>query len=141
FLCAWQLWRKQAPAAARLHFVSCEKHLLNQDDLRAALALWPELEPLAETLVTQYHSLVPGMQRLEFEQGRIVLTLLIGDAAVMLADLHASVDAWFLDGFAPSRNPDMWQPSLFRQMARLSHRQTTFATFTSAGLVRRGLQD
>lgn len=141
FLCAWQLWHKQAPAAARLHFVSCEKHPLNQDDLRAALALWPELEPLAEALVTQYHSLVPGMQRLEFEQGRIVLTLLIGDAAAMLADLHASVDAWFLDGFAPSRNPDMWQPSLFRQMARLSHRQTTFATFTSAGLVRRGLQD
>jgi len=141
FLCAWQQWLQQAPSHARLHFVSCEKHPLSAADLQQALEIWPELQSLSSQLIEQYDSLPRGMHRLIFEQGRVILTLLIGDASEMLAQLHASVDAWFLDGFAPSRNPDMWQPALFSQMARLSHRQTTFATFTSAGMVKRGLQE
>lgn len=141
FLCAWQLWRQIAPTGTRLHFISCEKHPLSRADLESALALWPELANQTEALLAQYQRISTGMHRLEFDQGHVVLTLIIGDATEALSDLHAGVDAWFLDGFAPSRNPDMWQPALFRQMARLSHRETTFATFTSAGLVRRGLQE
>lgn len=141
FLCAWQQWLQQAPGHARLHFVSCEKHPLSPADLQQALGIWPELQALRAQLIEQYHSLSAGIHRLTFEQGRVTLTLLIGDASEMLAQLHASVDAWFLDGFSPAKNPDMWQPALFSQMARLSHRQTTFATFTSAGMVKRGLQE
>lgn len=141
FLCAWQQWLQQAPGHARLHFVSCEKHPLSAADLQQALDIWPELKAFSAQVIEQYHSLSAGMHRLIFEHGRVTLTLLIGDASEMLAQLHASVDAWFLDGFAPARNPDMWQPALFSQMARLSHRQTTFATFTSAGMVKRGLQE
>lgn len=141
FLCSWRLWKQCAPDKARLHFVSCEKHPLSQADLKSALALWPELSSMSNALLAQYYGISAGMHRLEFENGRVVLTLLIGDAAEMLEQLHANVDAWFLDGFAPARNPDMWQAKLFQQMARLSHNRTSFATFTSAGLVKRGLQD
>lgn len=141
FLCAWDLWLKLAPANAHLHFVSCEKHPLKADDLKQALEFWPSLKTPGSQLIEQYHSLPSGMHRLVFEQGRVVLTLLIGDASNMLSQLHASVDAWFLDGFAPAKNPDMWQPALYAQMARLSHQNTSFATFTSAGAVRRGLQE
>ncbi len=81
---------------------------------------------------------------------RVQLTLLIGDATDCLKTINlekfslqssrsAAVDAWFLDGFSPSKNPDMWQSALFEQMTKLSNRNTTFATFTSAGAVRRGL--
>lgn len=140
FLCAWDLWKKTAPDTARLNFVSTEKYPLNPHDLKLALALWPSVAHLSHQLQLSYRHLAGGMHRLSFEHGRVTLTLLIGDASDMLGQLHASVDAWFLDGFAPSKNPDMWQAALFEQMGRLSHDQTTFSTFTSAGMVRRNLQ-
>lgn len=140
FLCAWRLWNEYAPVSARLHFISTEKYPLVPPDLAQALALWPQLQQERDQLLAQYQQLSPGWHRLVFEQGRIVLTLLIGDIRDTLPQLKARVDAWFLDGFAPAKNPEMWQPSLFSQMARLSHAASTFATFTSAGDVRRGLQ-
>ena len=81
----------------------------------------------------------PGFQRLAFAGGRVGLTLLLGDALECLPQLDARVDAWFLDGFAPAKNPDMWSPALFAELARLSAPQATLGTFTSAGFVRRGL--
>ena len=140
FLCAWQLWRQHAPSNAHLHFVSTEKFPLSQADLAQALSLWPGLEALSKALLAQYQNIREGFHRLNFDHGRVTLTLLIGDANQTLPQLNAQVDAWFLDGFAPAKNPEMWQTSLFQQMARLSHSQTTFATFTSAGEVKRGLQ-
>jgi len=141
FLCAWQLFEQQAAAGARLHFVSVEKYPLRQDDLQRALALWPELHPYADALVAQYVALHPGFQRLVFADGRVILTLLVGDARELLPQLDARIDAWFLDGFAPARNPEMWAPELFGELARLSAPGATFGTFTSAGVVRRGLKE
>ena len=141
FLCAWQLFEQHATATARLHFVSVEKYPLNCADLQRALALWPELAPYAEQLLAQYVALHPGFQRLVFADGRIVLTLLIGDARELFGQLDAQVDAWFLDGFAPAKNPDMWTPELFAELARLSHASTTLGTFTSTGYVRRRLNE
>lgn len=141
FLCAWDLWRARAPNDARLHFVSCEKHPLKLEDLDMALQFWPSLQGLSKELLNQYQHLSEGIHNLVFDQGRVVLTLIIGDATQALSQLNAQVDAWFLDGFAPSKNPEIWQPALFAQMARLSHGETTFATFTSAGVVRRGLME
>lgn len=140
FLCAWQLWNACAPQHARLHFVSTEKYPLARDDLCQALALWPELAPLAAQLLEEYRWLAPGWQRLRFDNGRVTLTLLVGDARGTLPQLRAQVDAWFLDGFAPARNPEMWQDDLLREIARLCAPGATFATFTSAGAVKRGLQ-
>ncbi len=139
FLCAWQLFERSASARARLHFVSVEKHPLTFADMQRALALWPELQAQAEQLLEQYVALNPGYQRLVFAGGRVVLTLLIGDVLECLPSLDARIDAWFLDGFAPAKNPQMWQPALFSEMARLSAPGATLGTFTSAGFVRRGL--
>lgn len=153
FLCAWQLWDrlsgKALPGlnAPTLHFISTEAHPLAHADLQAALALWPQLDRYSAQLLTRYRYMAPGFHRLEFDHGRVILTLLIGDIKDTLPQLKANVDAWFLDGFSPSKNPGMWQADLFRTMASLSTPSTdggpgtTFSTFTSAGFVKRGLQD
>ncbi|HEY8084097.1 MAG TPA: bifunctional tRNA (5-methylaminomethyl-2-thiouridine)(34)-methyltransferase MnmD/FAD-dependent 5-carboxymethylaminomethyl-2-thiouridine(34) oxidoreductase MnmC, partial [Methylophilaceae bacterium] len=137
FLCAWRLWNEYAPDHVRLHFVSTELYPLSPQELSQALALWPELKPLAEQLLAQYRNLIPGFNHLTF--GKIKLTLLIGYSSDTLPQVTGLVDAWFLDGFSPAKNPDMWDGKLLREIARLSHAGTTFATFTSAAAVRRGL--
>jgi tRNA 5-methylaminomethyl-2-thiouridine biosynthesis bifunctional protein len=140
FLCTWKLWRETATPNARLHFISTEKYPLNIDDLQKALSLWPSLKALSDALIQQYPLVSKAWHRLMFDEGRVMLTLLIGDANASLLKLKGAADAWFLDGFSPAKNPDMWQTSLFEEMAKHSHSATTFATFTSAGDIRRGLQ-
>nr|BFD43584.1 bifunctional tRNA (5-methylaminomethyl-2-thiouridine)(34)-methyltransferase MnmD/FAD-dependent 5-carboxymethylaminomethyl-2-thiouridine(34) oxidoreductase MnmC [Pseudomonas sp. FFPRI_1] len=137
FLCAWQLFQQQAAAGARLHFVSVEKYPLSPADLQRALALWPELASLSAPLLAQYVAVHDGFQRIVLEGGRVTLTLLIGDALEQLPQLDAQVDAWFLDGFAPAKNPDMWTAELFAELARLAAPGSTLSTFTSTGWVRR----
>ena len=137
FLCAWQLFEQHAAAGAQLHFVSVEKYPLSHPDLQRALALWPELQPLAEQLLAQYIAIHQGFQRLVLGHGRVTLTLLIGDALEQLPQLDAQIDAWFLDGFAPAKNPDMWTAELFAELARLAAPGSTISTFTSTGWVRR----
>ncbi|MGL6242503.1 bifunctional tRNA (5-methylaminomethyl-2-thiouridine)(34)-methyltransferase MnmD/FAD-dependent 5-carboxymethylaminomethyl-2-thiouridine(34) oxidoreductase MnmC [Pseudomonas sp.] len=137
FLCAWQLFEQHAVAGARLHFVSVEKYPLSQPDLQRALALWPELKPFADQLLAHYVAIHQGFQRLVLDNGRVTLTLLIGDALEQLPQLDAQIDAWFLDGFAPAKNPDMWTAELFAELARLAAPGSTISTFTSTGWVRR----
>lgn len=139
FLGAWQLFDQVAPASAQLHFVSTERHPLDAAQLAAALALWPELADLAAALCPQMIALPPGWHRCMFAGGRVRLTLLVGDACETLGNVTATVDAWFLDGFTPVRNPDMWSDALLAQVARLSRPGTTCATWASSGGVRRGL--
>ena len=137
FLCAWQLFEQHAVPGARLHFVSVEKYPLSHADLQRALALWPALKPLADQLLAQYVAIHQGFQRLILANGRVTLTLLIGDALEQLPQLDAQIDAWFLDGFAPAKNPDMWTAELFAELARLAAPGSTISTFTSTGWVRR----
>jgi tRNA 5-methylaminomethyl-2-thiouridine biosynthesis bifunctional protein len=137
FLCAWQLFEQHAVAGARLHFVSVEKYPLSASDLQRALALWPQLKPFADQLLAQYVAIHQGFQRLVLGNGRVTLTLLIGDALEQLPQLDAQIDAWFLDGFAPAKNPDMWTAELFAELARLAAPGSTISTFTSTGWVRR----
>lgn len=141
FLCAWKLWRETAPKSARLNFISTEKAPLNIHDLKQALALWPGLINLSSELITQYSSTSKAWHKLIFDGGRVILTLIIGDVNQTFTQLKGQVDAWFLDGFSPAKNPEMWQTSLFKALAKHSHSATTFATFTSAGDIRRGLQN
>ncbi|MDH0749234.1 bifunctional tRNA (5-methylaminomethyl-2-thiouridine)(34)-methyltransferase MnmD/FAD-dependent 5-carboxymethylaminomethyl-2-thiouridine(34) oxidoreductase MnmC [Pseudomonas sp. GD03842] len=139
FLCAWQLFEACATPGARLQFVSVEKFPLSRADLQRSLNLWPELKALADQLLTQYVAIHEGFQRLVFDSGRVTLTLMIGDALEQLPQLDGQIDAWFLDGFAPSKNPEMWSPPLFAELARLSAPDATIGTFTSTGWVRRAL--
>ncbi|HGF0770497.1 TPA: bifunctional tRNA (5-methylaminomethyl-2-thiouridine)(34)-methyltransferase MnmD/FAD-dependent 5-carboxymethylaminomethyl-2-thiouridine(34) oxidoreductase MnmC [Kluyvera georgiana] len=150
FLTLWQAFdafRRQHPDATlqRLHFVSFEKFPLKADDLRLAHQHWPELAPWAEQLQAQWPLPLAGCHRLLLDEGRVTLDLWFGDINELTDKLddtfNQQVDAWFLDGFAPAKNPDMWTPALFAAMARTARPGGTLATFTSAGFVRRGLQE
>ncbi len=150
FLTLWKTFdrfRSAEPGATlqRLHFISCEKYPLSVDDLASAHACWPELADYAAALRAQWPVALPGCQRLLLDGGRVTLDLWFGDINQLIPafdeSLHHQVDAWFLDGFAPSKNPDMWTPELFACMAKMARAGGTLATFTCAGFVRRGLQE
>lgn len=152
FLAAWDLWSTTAPSSAQLHFISVEKFPLSKEDLTRALALWPELHSLATQLIDSYPCIVgEGFHRLRFMEGRVQLTLIINDAACGFQQLLASpdplfsshspvVNAWFLDGFAPAKNPQMWSEALFSCIHMLSNTGTTAATFSAAAIVKKGLK-
>ncbi len=146
FLATMAVFLEQAPLSgngSRLHFISVEKYPLTQADLRKALAAWPELAPLSQPLIDQWPLPVSGCHRLLFADGRIRLDLWFGDIKEMLPQVpHPAtglVDAWYLDGFSPAKNPEMWTQDLFDDLARLARTDATLSTFTCAGFVRRGL--
>ncbi len=140
FLCAWDSWEKSKNDDSTLHFISVEKFPLTKEMLTNALKMWPSLDKLSQELINQYPTICHGLHRISLNGGKVQLTLWFGEASDGFAALNANVDAWFLDGFAPSKNPDMWSDSLFKEILRLSDVGTTFSTFTAAGIVRRGLQ-
>jgi tRNA 5-methylaminomethyl-2-thiouridine biosynthesis bifunctional protein len=141
FLRAASWFLELAPADARLHVFSTEKHPLTRPDLEQALSRWPHRTDLCNALRDQWPPASPGFHHRELIAGRISLTLLQGDSVAMLRLARFHADAWFLDGFAPARNADMWQPALFDLLAQRSRPGATLATFTAAGFVRRGLMD
>jgi tRNA 5-methylaminomethyl-2-thiouridine biosynthesis bifunctional protein len=140
FACAWQLWDQVAPPEARLSYLSVERFPLPAADIARTLDLWPELARQRAALLAQWGDFAPGWHRLGFGGGRVLLTLVVGDVRDALPRVDAAVDAWFLDGFAPARNPEMWQPDVLAAVARLSRPGATCATYTAAGEVRRGLE-
>ena len=115
------LWQQTAPPGATYAYYSVEKYPLSPAERLRALGRWPELAAASHTLPAQ-------------------VQLLIGDAATCLPQIPEPVDAWFLDGFAPAKNPDMWSAAVFAAIASRSRPGTTFATFTAARAVREGLQ-
>jgi tRNA 5-methylaminomethyl-2-thiouridine biosynthesis bifunctional protein len=139
FLATWQTWRRTAPAGATLHYLSVEGFPLTTAQILTCLAPWPELTHLANELAAVYPPIHDGFHRVWLEGGRVVLTLLIGDVASVLPEAEARVDAWFLDGFSPARNPEMWTPEIFTEIARLSAPGATLATYTVARGVRQDL--
>ncbi|MDR9467003.1 bifunctional tRNA (5-methylaminomethyl-2-thiouridine)(34)-methyltransferase MnmD/FAD-dependent 5-carboxymethylaminomethyl-2-thiouridine(34) oxidoreductase MnmC [Marinospirillum sp.] len=138
-LLAMQVFLQTAPPDARLHWISTELYPLTAEDLCRAHQHWPELAEYAQALQNNYPLPLSGYHRLQLHP-RVTVDLLLGDAASNLGGLQGRVDAWCLDGFAPGKNPGMWTDSLFQALARASHAQTTLATFTCAGVVKRGLQ-
>ncbi|WP_239249331.1 bifunctional tRNA (5-methylaminomethyl-2-thiouridine)(34)-methyltransferase MnmD/FAD-dependent 5-carboxymethylaminomethyl-2-thiouridine(34) oxidoreductase MnmC [Candidatus Nitrotoga sp. M5] len=140
FLCAWQLFEKVAPSNTSLDFFSVEKFPLDERELTDVLALWPALRQYADKLLTHWRRRVPGWNRWCFDNGKIRLTLVIGDVKDALTEVCGGIDAWFLDGFAPARNPEMWTQPVFENIVRVSKPGASFATYTCAGWVRRGLE-
>lgn len=147
FLITCDLWLKKSPDSATLHFISFEKYPLHINDLiKAHLVLQdlPGLVKVAKALQQAYPLLLPGWHDAWLFDNKVRLTLWLGDVLKGLPECDASqgskIDAWFLDGFTPAKNPDMWQAGLYQQMARLSYLQTTFATFTAAGDVIKALE-
>ncbi|WP_058119580.1 bifunctional tRNA (5-methylaminomethyl-2-thiouridine)(34)-methyltransferase MnmD/FAD-dependent 5-carboxymethylaminomethyl-2-thiouridine(34) oxidoreductase MnmC [Photobacterium kishitanii] len=150
FLTLWQTFkafREQHPHAAtkELHYISFEKYPLTKPDLIKAHLAWPELAELTEQLHAHYPPAVADCHRIVLEDGMITLDLWFGDIHECMPQVwvgnNGIVDAWFLDGFAPKKNPEMWSQDLFNGMANMARPECSIATFTAAGFVRRGLSD
>ena len=141
FLAAWEAWRQDPARPGRLHFISVESRPFAREDLSAALAPLAEVEGLARALCNVFPPPLSGFHRLHFDAGRVILTLLFGDARAVLPQLVAQADAFFLDGFSPAKNPGMWSPEVVRELARLAAPGATLATWTVAGGVRAALGD
>jgi tRNA 5-methylaminomethyl-2-thiouridine biosynthesis bifunctional protein len=142
-LTLWQLWQQIRPNNhSHLHVISVEKFPLSKADLIRALNVWTELKPFAEKLIEQYPLPIAGCHRLSFPDERFSIDLWLGDAQDIFPSIPKTqaVNAWFLDGFAPSCNPDMWQENVLNHIVRLSDFGTTFASFSVAGILKRGLK-
>lgn len=139
FLTTWAAWRDDPQRPARLYFLSVEKHPFCADDLARLHALWPEFSALSDELRANWPTLTPGFHRIALAGGRVQLTLMLGDAHDCLPQVHAGVDAFYLDGFAPDCNADLWQPRLFDALAKLARPGAVAASYTVAAAVRQGL--
>lgn len=140
FLAVAAHWLALAPPSAQLHYIGIEKYPLKLADLIRAQNSWPQFLPIANQLAQYYAQLQAKNNIFHLAEGRIQLSLQVDDVLSVLPQISQIADAWLLDGFAPAKNAEMWSDALFLHIARLSKRNTTFATFTSAGAVRRGLQ-
>jgi tRNA 5-methylaminomethyl-2-thiouridine biosynthesis bifunctional protein len=139
FLVTQALWLQQAPSDARLNYIALEQYPLKLQDFARCLGHWPEFASATAQLTAQYPPLLEGFHRLEFDNGRISLTLIFADATQGLSEFEGPVDAWFLDGFSPATNPDLWSAALLQQVARLSHSGTTLAAAHTDSCVHEGL--
>jgi tRNA 5-methylaminomethyl-2-thiouridine biosynthesis bifunctional protein len=139
FLATWQAWRNDPDASRRLHYVAIEKHPFQVEDLTALHAAWPETADLSHDLCAAWPPLLPGFHRLLLDGGRVVLTLIFGDIAECLPQIEARADAFFLDGFSPGKNPEMWDPACLTRLNRLAADGATLATYTVSAPVRKAL--
>ncbi|HUH24329.1 MAG TPA: FAD-dependent 5-carboxymethylaminomethyl-2-thiouridine(34) oxidoreductase MnmC, partial [Brevundimonas sp.] len=133
------LWRRTAEPEARLHIVSIEGFPLSRDEAVRALSAWPELAEAAAALTAAWPAGTPGFHRLDLPGFNATLDLAVGDAEWALNQWRGAADAWFLDGFSLSTNPGMWSEAVLDGVAARSAPGAAVATFTVAGMVRRGL--
>lgn len=133
------LWRREGPSGGRLHVFSVEAHLMSREDAARALATWPDLAPLADILLARWPQDRRGFHRIDLPEFGAVLDLALMEATEALVAWDGRADAWFLDGFAPALNPDMWREEVLTAVAARSAPGARAATFTVAGQVRRGL--
>ncbi|WP_421849188.1 tRNA (5-methylaminomethyl-2-thiouridine)(34)-methyltransferase MnmD [Oricola sp.] len=138
FLETWRLWRETRTNDGTLEFVSFEAFPMKADFIRRAIGSWPELGGLLDLLLQRWSELAvkPAAWRLDEQTS---LRVVVGDALSGLGNWDGMADAWYLDGFAPARNPDMWSAELMRAVARHTRPGGTFASYTAAGWVRRNL--
>jgi len=133
---AWMAWRASGCAGA-LRFTSFEAFPLSPGACATALDAFPEARPFARRIAAMLAAAPAGMARLVGED--FDLTVMFGDARATLPGWPGRADAWFLDGFAPARNPELWDPALMRAVADHTAPGGRFATYTAAGAVRRRL--
>jgi tRNA 5-methylaminomethyl-2-thiouridine biosynthesis bifunctional protein len=138
FLATWAAWRADAAHCEQLVYVSIEKHPLSHTDLQRALLNHAHAD-LAAQLQAQWPVLTPDLHTLEFDGGQVRLLLALGDVALWRSELVATVDAFYLDGFAPARNAVMWDERLCKAMARMAAPGATAATWSIARELRDGL--
>jgi len=133
FLAALELWRGSAAPGAVLRYTAFELYPMSVAEMDRALAHWDVIDGLRAELISAWTG--QGAQLPDAE-----LTVIVGDARECVATWEGHADAWFLDGFAPSRNPEMWEEDLLAHVHRSTATGGSFATYSAAGAVRRGLQ-
>jgi tRNA 5-methylaminomethyl-2-thiouridine biosynthesis bifunctional protein len=134
------LWRAARPPGARLSVFSVEAYPMAREEAARALQAWPELHDLIEALLARWPRRAPGFHRIDFPELNATLDLAVGEALWGLQAWSGDADAWFLDGFAPAKNPDMWRAEVLQAIAARSAPGARLSTFTVAGHVRRGLE-
>ncbi len=133
-LAALQAWRSSG-VASRLYFTSFEMFPMERGDMERALAVYPELGDLAAEILAAFDADGARVSLADFE-----LTVVLGDARQMLPAWKGAADAWFLDGFSPAKNPELWEPELLAAVGNHTRQGGTAATYSAAGDVRRGLE-
>ena len=142
FLGSWHLWRETRPTPkAWLHFVSFEGFPLDREDTARALSAWPEIREFSDKLIERWPERALGVQRIAWPEEGVTLTLHTGDISETLPASRFAADAWFLDGFSPAKNPQMWDKSLWPMVQQRCTDGVSLSTFTVAGFVRRGLAE
>lgn len=134
-LVAWDAWAR-AGLETPLKFTSFEAYPMSRNDMARAHAQFPSFDGKRDALLAAWHE-DEGVIALD----GIALEVVIGDARETLPDWQGSADAWFLDGFSPAKNPELWSPELMAVVASHTAPNGTAATYTAAGFVRRGLAD
>lgn len=132
-LTVWSEWEKSGQTGP-LRFTSFEAFPMATEDMHHALKAFPELQPWSSRLLTHWSGRECMLETLQFE-------VIIGDARETLPKWAGKADAWFLDGFSPAKNPELWGADLMQEVAIHTAAEGTAATYTAAGFVRRGLED
>lgn len=132
-LVALTAWRRAGPSD-KLKFTSFEAYPLDPDEIARALSAFPDLGDMARGLAMTLAGGPGALPDLD-------LTIIPGDARVTLPGWDGAADAWFLDGFSPAKNPELWGAELLGDVAAHTAPGGTFATYTAAGAVRRALAD
>ena len=127
------------PPSARLHFISFELYPMERDSIAKALSRWPLLDAERDALIARWPDRPEGIVTLDFGE-QVRLSVVCGPALAGIEASQQTFDAWYLDGFAPSRNPDMWSPEIMQALHTHTRQNGTFATYAAAGFVRRNLQ-
>lgn len=139
FLETWRYWIDARSPSQQLLFTSFEAYPISADDMARALAPWDTLKSLSDILVCRWQQL-PSLPTLWQMDEQTVLQVIPGKAEQAVAEWGGLVDAWYLDGFSPAKNPDMWSPALMQQVFDHTAKTGSFATYTAAAWVRRNLQ-
>ncbi len=138
FLETWRLWQEIRQPGQHLNFISFELHPLDSETISQAISHWPELAKLCKLLLQSWPPATGNPTPLQLDN-QTTLTVCCGDAAAMLANWKGKADAWYLDGFSPSKNLEMWSKELMQNVSDHTVSGGTFATYTAAGWVRRNL--
>lgn len=133
------LWRQHRPDSGLLNVFSVEGYPLSRIEAERALSAWLDVADTASALLEQWPANRPGFHRIDLSQWGVTIDLAIGEVEWALAQWQGKADAWFLDGFSPALNPDMWSEEIMAAVAEHSVEGCHLATFTVAGAVRRAL--
>ena len=143
FLITCKAWLKYTEHNQVLEFYSFDKYIFALEDFNEFISSSSELKEYSEQLIKYYPKNIKGIQKISLFDGRISLNLIIGDISDTQEYIKsmAYIDAWFLDGFSPSKNPDLWSKELINSIGNTSYESSTISTYTSSGLVKRNLID